>query len=332
MKSNLKKTIAVVILAVLTLSAFSTLLSPSVRAQSSEVKVLSYSWYVAPSTTVIAVYPGDLVAVGEIQNVGSSVIGSIAAMGYAFNSTSAAPLDSSEVSVFMYTLLPGQKAPFYIDFIPENSITGDQSWVPSVTNVSIVISSVTNTNATQYSGLTSTVSSASNVDGTYTVTGTVHNTGSETADNVFVDATFYNSSGSVVGMDFTGFLSTSLSPGTSVPFTATPTDNPAELSNGAITSYSLLVQSESATPPASPSPSPSTSTLPTSSPTVSPTASASVKSSGSSGLIYAAVGTAVIVIVAVTALAFQRKRHNLPPPPPPPAPSDNLPPPPPPSG
>jgi hypothetical protein len=327
MKSNLKKTIAVVILAVLTLSAFSTLLSPSVRAQSSEVKVLSYSWYVAPSTTVLAEYSGDLVAVGEIQNVGSSVIG-VYATGVAYNSSGTA-LDSNQAYFFMNALLPGQKAPFYVDFTPENSITEDQSWESSVSNVSVIVNSVFDINTTQYSGLTSTVSSASNVDGTYTVTGTVHNTGSETADNVFVDATFYNSSGSVVGMDFTGFLSTSLSPGTSVPFTATPTDNPAELSNGAITSYSLLVQSTPVTPSASPSPSPSTSTLPTSSPTVSPTASGSVKSSGSSGLIYAAVGTAVIVIVAVTALVFQRKRHNLPPPPPP---SDNLPPPPPPSG
>ena len=125
--------------------------------------------------------------------------------GFAYNSTGAV-LDSNGASVFIYDLLPGQKAPFYIDFLPENSITGDQSWVPSVSNVTVEVTHVFDTNATQYSGLTSTVTSASNVDGTFTVTGTVQNTGSETTGNVWVDTTFYNASGTVVGLNYTSYL------------------------------------------------------------------------------------------------------------------------------
>ena len=320
MKGNLKKTIGIVILAVLTLAAFSMLLSPSVRADSSEVKILSYSWYVAPSNTVLAMYAGDLVAVGEIENVGSNVIGTAVISGNAYNSTGGI-LASNDARAYIYALLPGQKAPFYIDFTPEESITQDQSWVPSVSNVTVEATYVSDTSATQYSGLTSTGVSASNVDGAFTVAGTVQNNGSETTGLVWVDTTFYNASGSVVGLNYTNYLdylSGSLAPGGSMPFTATPTDNTVQLSSE-ITSYSLLIQSEPLTISASPTPSPSPSATPTSSPTVSP----SVQSSGSSGFILAIVGAVVIVAVAATALAFLRKRRNLPPPPPP------LPPPPP---
>ena len=48
-------------------------------------------------------------------------------------------VDTSEATLFAIDLLPGQKAPFYIDFAPENSVTGDQSWVPSVTNVTVLV-------------------------------------------------------------------------------------------------------------------------------------------------------------------------------------------------
>ncbi|MGD0996135.1 MAG: FxLYD domain-containing protein [Candidatus Bathyarchaeia archaeon] len=190
---------------------------------------------------------------------------------------------------------------------------------PSISNVTVEVADVSDTNATQYSGL-NILASTSQVDstGTFTVNGTVQNTGDETAENVWVITTFYSTSGTVVGLNYTNYLdylSGSLAPGDSVPFTATPTDNTVQLSSE-ITSYSLLIQSEPLTISASPTPSPSPSATPTSSPTVSPSA----QSSGSSGFILAIVGAVVIVAVAATALAFLRKRRNLPPPPPPPPP------------
>ena len=171
---------------------------------------------------------------------------------------------------------------------------------------------------TQYSGLTSTGVSASNVDGTFTVAGTVQNTGSETANNVFVDTTFYNTSGSVVGLNFTNYFS--LAPGGSVPFTATPTDNGAQPS--AIASYSLLVQSETLTtsatsPPATSSPPPTSSPSASTQPTQSPAPT-------SSGMIYAVASAIGVIVVVLAALLLLRKRHKNaqfePPPPPPPPP------------
>ncbi len=318
----MKKTIVIVILAVLTLASFSMLSVSSVRADASEAKVLSYSWYVAPSNTVIAEYFGDLVAVGEIQNVGSNILGAVSVGGIAYNSTGTA-VASNVATAYASDLLPGQKAPFYIDFPPEASITGDQSWVPSVTNVTVEIAYVTDTNATQYSGLTIPTSSTSYVDrsGTFTVTGSVQNTGDETPGNVWVDATFYNSVGTVVGLNYTNYLSSSLAPGASVTFTATPTDNTAQLSSE-ITNYSFLIQSSPPTASATSPPSGTSAPQPSSSPVAStqPTPSPLI----SSALIYAAVSAIVIVVVVLAPLLLLRKRHKNkqfePPPPPPPPP------------
>ena len=63
-------------------------------------------------------------------------------------------------------------------------------------------------NQTMYSGLTIPTASTSAIDssGTYTVTGTVENTGDQTTGYVWVVATFYNASGTVVGLNYTDYL------------------------------------------------------------------------------------------------------------------------------
>jgi hypothetical protein len=72
---KLNKKIAIsIIICSLVLSMFSVLMFSSVRANISEAKVVSYSWYIAPSDTV-AYSPGDLIVVGEVQNIGSSNLG-----------------------------------------------------------------------------------------------------------------------------------------------------------------------------------------------------------------------------------------------------------------
>ena len=118
----MKKIITAVILAALIVAAFSMLSTPSVRADTSEAKVLSYSWYVTPANTILAEYVGDLVAVGEIQNVGSNVIGYVDVAGAAYNSSNTMVASATGI-VYGNNLLPGQKAPFYLDFTPQNSVT-----------------------------------------------------------------------------------------------------------------------------------------------------------------------------------------------------------------
>ena len=61
---------------------------PRVKADASEAKILSYSWYVAPANTASqAQYAGDLIVIGEVQNIGTNTIGNVAIGADAYNST-----------------------------------------------------------------------------------------------------------------------------------------------------------------------------------------------------------------------------------------------------
>lgn len=306
-KGNLKKTIVVVILAVLTLAAFSMLPAPSVRADASEAQVLSYSWYVAPSGTLMAAEAGDLVVVGEVQNIGSNVIGNVNVTGTALSS-SGQTLATTIVQAFVYHMLPGQKAPFYLDFTAQSSSTTQSlSWVSSVSTVTVSVSSVDDTYERQYKDLTipNPGGNTSYIDsnGTYTVYGTFVNTGNQAAVDPWVVTTFYNASGTVIGLNYTAYLISSLPPGDPVRFFATPADNTALLSSE-IASYSLQIDSLTMTNSTS------------SSPTSSPTASSSTSTAQLPTLPIVVV--VVVVVVVIAALMLLRKRQKLPPPPPPP--------------
>ena len=321
----MKKILPAIIVVVLLLAMFTILASPRVKAQTSQIKVLDYYWYTAPADTSLAGYIGDLIAVGEVQNVGTSVISYVELTGVAINSTGEV-LNSNEAQASGFNLLPGQKAPFYIDFNPANSITGDQTYITSVSKVNVGVTYVSETNSTPYQGLTIPTASttASDVAGAFTVTGTVHNAGTQTVGNVLVVTTFYNASGNIISFNFTNYLTTNsgssnFAPGDSSTFTATPIDNSPTLSSE-IANYTFLLQSQ----PASTSPTftPSSSTTPT--PSGVTTAPTQTPTQLSSAVTYGAVAAVVIIVVVLIALLFLRNRKKTeqsePPPPPPPPP------------
>jgi len=295
-----QKIIVVTILAALVLAAFTVLPAPNVKAGTSEAKVLSYSWYVAPSNTVLAAKAGDLVIVGEIQNVGSNIIDNASVEGTAYDSGENV-LATAQGLAFVFHTLPGQKAPFYIDFTPASNSTENLNWVSAVSSVSVSVTSVTDTSVAQYSGLAIPFGGSVGfiINNTYRVVGYVNNTGSETAGDVWVVATFYNVAGTVVSLNYTSFLTNTLAPGAEVAFWATPTDNTFTISNE-ITNYSIQIDSMPLTGSTSPSPTPPPSTSNAQFPTL---------------LIVIVV---VVVVGAVLALTLLRKRQKLPPPPPPP--------------
>ena len=86
-------------------------------------------------------YTGDLVAVGEVQNNGTTAFSSILVYGAAYNSSGYAVCTSDTEVIGLPELLPGQKAPFYMDFTPENSVTHTNYRVPTVTNVTLWVDS-----------------------------------------------------------------------------------------------------------------------------------------------------------------------------------------------
>jgi hypothetical protein len=325
-----KVVVTAVIIVILVLSAFAALSLPHVKAQTTDATILSYTWYTAPANTVLAIYEGgyagDLVVVGEVENTGTTTLGQIDIAGAAYNSSNTL-VCSTEDPLLALPLAPGQKAPFYMDFNPIESITRDDSWVPDVTaagNVTLRVSIADATNQTVYAGLTTTNLSGFDNSGVYTVQGDVENTGSQTPQNVWVATTFYNSAGKVIGLNYTSYLTPSPSPGNSVPFAASPTDNSAALSND-VKNYTVLVLSS---PPSSSSGTPQPTSSPSTSPTTSPTSSTTPKQTQApmnSLVTYGAVAAVVIIVAALAALTLFRTRRRKgqfeqPPPPPPPPP------------
>jgi hypothetical protein len=208
----------------------------------------------------MATYAGDLVAVGELQNVAQPTLGYAYVTGYAY-------VNETEVAIaqrqFMETFCSGTKGSFYLDFQPDDSITGDLSWVANVTDVAVYVSYVYNTDLDMYQGLTVSSQGALDNSGVYTVIGSVENTGSETIGDVRVVTTFYNTNGTVVSLNYTEVLSDSLAPGSSKTFVAIPVDS---FPGDEIANYTAMVQSTIQMP--------DTTTSPTSTPTPTSTPSA----------------------------------------------------------
>jgi hypothetical protein len=320
---KVKKIIAIIIITALILAAFTMLSAPNVKADStSEVNVVSYSWYLAPANTELAANAGDLIIIGEIQNVGSSTISNITVQGTAFSS-SGQSLAITTAPAFVYDMLPGEKAPFYIDLTPQDSLTQDTTWISSASSVLVSVTQVVDTTASQYSELSIPQGAITHIladNNTFTIVGYLSNNGTIAAQNIWLVTTFYNSAGKVIGLNFTNYLTPAiLLPNQSTSFLITPADNTVQLSNE-IANYTLMIDSNttgSGHPPiyylisgfVSPS------TTPTSSPTKSPTTQTGQLSTTS----IIAIVVVVAVVAVVVALLLVRRRRNVPPPPPPPS-------------
>jgi hypothetical protein len=301
----LKKIIAVVVIAALILATFAYLPLPSVKAAASEVKVLSYSYFTAPANPVLAQNQGDIVVVGEVQNVGSNIVQNVTLGGTALDSSGNTIASSSTGAVWSYEMAPRQKAPFFIDFTPQSSTTSSTNWMSSLAKFTITVLSVNDTTTSAYPDLHVPSVFALNESGVYTVVGTIVNNGTQTMGYVWVVTTFYNAAGTVVGLNYTYVVTptAALVPGGAARWLATPADNTVQLSNE-IANYSYVIDSLPLTT--------SSSTQPTLTPTASP--------APSQFPVLPIVVVVVIVVVVAAALMLLRKRQKLPPPPSPPPP------------
>ncbi|MBT0159536.1 hypothetical protein G4O51_06090 [Candidatus Bathyarchaeota archaeon A05DMB-2] len=289
----------------LALASLGLVLVPNVSSQPENIKVVSYSYYVDNL--------GYFDVVGEVQNVGSNTIESVILSGTVYTSDGTAQAYSYPTNAWVKYLLPQQKAPFYMEFPPQTSVTGDLSWMSlGVDHVDFVINEANATSSYQYPDL-AIVSSSGGVDaeGTYWVTGTVKNTGSQTATNVRVIGTFYNASGTVVAVGYTNTLTPSyLSPSDIASFKVGAFDLNQTLipSILKVSSYSLLIQAEG------PVLSGVAPTLPPSTPTPSGGNSSPTQSPGSDNRVpiapetqYVAVIVIVLIGLAVAILLLRRR-------------------------
>ena len=292
----------------LTLASLGVTLVPQVSSQPENIKVLSYGWYV-DSINFLDV-------VGEVQNVGPNTIDTVVLSGTIYATDGEAKAYSS-TTVFVKYLVPQQKAPFFMEFPPQASVTGDLSWLSlGIDHIDFTVNLAEATSSYQYPGLT-VASSSGEVDseGVYWVSGTVQNTGDQTARNVYLVGTFFNASDTVVAVGYSDYLTPlSLSPSSTASFKFGAFDLNQSLvpSNLMISSYSLLVQTESPILSGdAPSPTPTPSNTPSNN-TPSPTGSPS--SENPNGLapeaVYAIVAAIVIIGLAITLLAIRKTKSQ----------------------
>jgi hypothetical protein len=210
-----------------------------------------------------------------------------------------------------------------MDFNEGNSYSGNMVWGDYIGYVNFTAVYAGDTNDHAFSGLVITQNSSTTPSGgPFTVSGTVKNTATQASPNlVYTITTFYNASGTVVGINMTGapVKLTGVAPGETFAFESKPKD--WSLIHSEITSYSVVVQSEEFTAPSSSpssetaSPSPAASQSPSSSsaspsgseqPTQSP---GNVQNALAPELVYGLIGGIVILLVVVVAV-FLRKRHK----------------------
>ncbi|HEX7483235.1 MAG TPA: hypothetical protein VF350_07195, partial [Candidatus Bathyarchaeia archaeon] len=90
----------------LTLFSLCFTLIPQAQSQITNVQVVNYSWYIDTA--------GLLDVVGEIQNIGTSIISSVILSGTA--TTTTGNQQTSNTMAYVKDMLPNQKAPFYMTF------------------------------------------------------------------------------------------------------------------------------------------------------------------------------------------------------------------------
>lgn len=156
----------------------------------SNVKVVSYTWYVNSND--------DLIVIGEVQNTGSSILQtvSLTAAAYASDGTE---LASATGMPYVSYLLPQQKAPFYIDF---GNPGAGSSLTSTVSSVTFTVTGAPQTQDQEYSGLIVHTAFNSTLNGVYTIMGLITNIGNQTAADIRVVGTYYNSAGNVVAVGF----------------------------------------------------------------------------------------------------------------------------------
>ena len=296
----------------LLLLSLSLAVTPKTFSQTQDIKIANYSWYVDPE--------GYLDVVGLVQNIGPNTISTVSLTGSVIG-PGGVDLCDSGTQVWVSDLLPQQEAPFYMEFVSPQTGSTSASWSEIIqggdlSSFDLNVNSANATSSYQYQDLSITSSKGSigttaGFNGAYVVNGVIKNTGEQAASNLTVVGAFFNSTGSVVGVGYTDYLTpTVLTPGNTTTFQIAALDLnqsvvPAALQ---IKSYRLLVQTEEpilqgAAPVAVPVA--TGTTEPTAIPTSSPAASHAKSDISSIFPVILAVVIAVVIAAAAVVVARQ---------------------------
>ena len=175
-----KPHIAIILVLGLLLGSINSQTFPNVKA--SDVTVLSSTGYLDQANYYHVV--------GEVKNLGTKTYQSIT-ITVNFYDSSNVLLNSTQGETILNVLLPGRRSPFDI-------LLSDETRSSLVDHYSVTVSQSVGSSIPT---LLSIINYGTFVDGTGArhVYGTIRNNGGQTAGNVIVVATFYDSSGKVVG-------------------------------------------------------------------------------------------------------------------------------------
>jgi len=290
----MKKTLTCLLILLVT-SSLTLTFAPNASGSISDISILDNYTFYEDSL-------GYLVVIGEVQNVGSSVIANVSLTGAIATDTITA---SGACIVWGYYLLPGQKAPFYMEF--QNS---GASWAGlTKSDISLAVYTAPETSRYKYQEVVVVSSEASpTATGEYWVTAELKNTGTQTAQGIAVVATFYNSEGLPVGSGYINPVST-LAAGATKTIKVPCWDlnqTIVDLSHK-IAAYSLLVQVES--PMQTDGNIPVVSSNPTPVPGQTSITSSENQVTGSDQtIIYAAIVAAIAVVAVVAVILIKRRK------------------------
>lgn len=239
----MKKTLTL-IATVLLLTILCLTVTPQMgSSKTQDIKVLSYSYYIDNL--------GILDVIGEIQNTGTNTIKEVILKAIVYGADGTYQGNSTKRAWVSY-MAPQQKAPFMFDDFM-TPVNGSDWYTVGISKVDIQVTIANEDSSHLYSDFqisvnSAGVSSSGDDKGTYWITGSVKNIGSQTASKLAVAASFYNSSGHVVAVGHTDYLTPdNVSPSGSVSFKvgAYDTNQTAEPESRKITSYALFAQAVS---------------------------------------------------------------------------------------
>jgi preprotein translocase subunit SecG len=263
-------------------------ITPLGSSQKENVTIVNYSYHIDSS--------GVLVAVGEVQNTGSTIISQIIMSGTAI------PTFGDEVVsgdlVWATNMLPGQKAPFLIEF--KTSSTDNGVWIAGISDVTVKVLQASASTQYQYQDITITEHQASLSSGSYIVSGEVKNTGTETATNVQIVATFFNAEGKPVAVGYSSSMATIAPDGIDTfDLSALGLNQTYASSANKIESYKLLVQVEAPI---------QSGTLPSAAAEITGSLSGTTNSANNLDLTTIAILVVIIVVVLVVAILLTRRK------------------------
>ena len=296
---------------------------PTVFSQTQNVKIVSYSYYIDMA--------GYLDVVGEVQNTGTNTVTSVILTGQVLSSDGTDQADSYtqigiENNPVIY-LTPGQEAPFYMGFYQPSNPQGASWFSIDISKINLAVAQVNVTASYSYSNFTITSNThtigtqkiGTNSDfGVYWVNCNVKNIGTQTAQNITVFGTFYNSTGTVIAVGYSNQVAT-IDPSQTASFKLGAFDQNQTIvpSSEKIDHYILLVNALTpilqGTPPTiTPAPTDGSSSNPTNQPTDTFTTSTPQNPSNNSPNSFNpnifAIIAAIAIIVVIGAIVVLRKR------------------------